>query len=210
MDKIEYDLPFQRSKLKDIDKSGSAEDIMETCIHNLITCIGGDPDRPGLQETPKRVRKTYQEIFKGMKYTNEDIAKMNDRCFDVDTHDLVVVDNIPIFSMCEHHMAPMVQMHVSVGYIPNGKVIGLSKIARIADLVSKRLQLQERIGAEIADILRMIVDTSDIIVVIEGEHTCMTMRGVKKPGTVTRTATIRGKFEDDHDLRQEFYSLIKQ
>lgn len=98
----------------------------------------------------------------------------------------------------------------SVGYIPNGKVIGLSKIARIADIVCKRLQLQERIGAEIADILKMIVDTDDIIVVIEGEHTCMTMRGIKKPGTITRTATLRGIFNEDHDLRQEFYSLIKE
>ena len=210
MEDIAYRLPFDRTKLKEIDTLESKEDIMEKCVHNLLVCIGADTDRPGIQETPKRVRKMYQEIFDGMNYTNEDLAEMYNKCFDVDTKDLVVVDNIPVFSCCEHHMAPMVSMKVSVGYIPNGKVIGLSKIARIADMVSRRIQLQERIGAEIADVLKLILNTDDIIVVIEGEHTCMTMRGIKKPGTVTRTATLRGIFNEDHDLRQEFYSLIQK
>lgn len=210
MEDIAYRLPFDRYKLKELDAFDSKEEIVEKCVYNILLCIGADPDRPGLAKTPNRVRRMYEEIYEGMNYTNEEIAEMNNTCFDVDTKDLVVVDNIPAFSTCEHHTATMTNLKISVGYIPNGKVIGLSKIARIADMVCKRLQLQERIGAEIADILKMIVDTDDIIVVIEGEHTCMTMRGIKKPGTITRTATLRGIFNEDHDLRQEFYSLIKE
>lgn len=99
-------------------------------------------------------------------------------------------------------------LHVSIGYLPNGKVIGLSKMARVADMVSKRLQLQEKIGNDIADIMQMILGTNDVIVYIEGHHLCMNMRGIKKPGTVTRTACLRGKFDTDHALRQEFYSLV--
>lgn len=104
----------------------------------------------------------------------------------------------------------MYNMKVHVGYLPKGKVIGLSKVARIADMVGKRLQLQERIGADIADILEKILGTSDIIVVIEGEHSCMTARGIRKPGTKTRTATLRGVFKTDSDLRSEFYNLVQK
>ncbi len=209
MEYVEYGLEFDRDKIQNIEDTDTVDEIMEKSIRNLLVCIGGDPDRPGLQETPSRVRRMYQEIFEGMKYTNKEIAEKHNKCFDVDTHDLVVIDNIPIFSMCEHHILPMVQMYVSVGYIPNGKVIGLSKVARIAEIVSRRLQLQERLGDEIADVLKRVVNTNNIIVVIEGEHTCMAMRGVKKVGTVTRTATLRGVFDTDHQLRQEFYSLIR-
>ncbi len=199
-----------RSKLKRVEISDTREDIMEKCIYNLILAIGDDPDRPGLVKTPNRVRRMYDEIFEGMNYTNKELADMFDVCFDEDvSDDLVTVTNIPIFSTCEHHLATMYSMRVHVGYIPNGKVIGLSKIARVADMVSKRLQLQERIGSDIADVLERILDTEDIIVVIEGEHACMTMRGIKKPGTVTRTATLRGSFKNDSDLRKEFYSLIR-
>ena len=105
-------------------------------------------------------------------------------------------------------MALMYNLDISVGYISNDRVIGLSKVARIADMVCKRLQLQERIGSDIADILETVLNTEDIIVVISGEHSCMTARGIKKPGTLTKTATMRGKFDTDHALRSEFYSLI--
>lgn len=199
-----------RHKIKRIEVSDTREDLMEKCIYNLILAIGDNPDRPGLVKTPNRVRRMYDEIFEGMNYTNDELAKMFDVCFDEDvSDDLVTVTNIPIFSTCEHHMATMYSMKVHVGYIPNGKVIGLSKVARVADMVSKRLQLQERIGSDIADVLEKILNTEDIIVVIEGEHACMTMRGIKKPGTVTRTATLRGSFKNDSDLRKEFYSLIR-
>ena len=152
----------------------------------------------------------YMEVFEGMQYTNEEIGEMFNKCFeDVITGDLVTMQHIPIFSYCEHHLALMYNMNVSVGYIPNGKVIGLSKIARIATMVGKRLQLQERIGADIMDILKNVLETEDVIVVIEGEHSCMTARGVNKPGALTRTAAICGKFETKPELRQEFYSLLK-
>ena len=182
--------------------------IIEESIRNIIKALGENPDREGLIETPKRVAKYYDEVFEGIRYTNDEIAAKFDKCFeDVETGDLVVVGDIPIFSMCEHHIALMYNMKVHVGYIPNGKVIGLSKIARIADMVSKRLQLQERIGMDIADILHTVLNTDDIIVVVEGEHSCMTARGIKKIGSRTRTSAIRGRFESDAQLRQEFYSL---
>lgn len=199
-----------RQKIKELDVFDSREELMEKCIYNLILAIGDDPDRPGLVKTPNRVRRMYDEIFEGMNYTNDEIADMYDVCFEEDvSKDLVTVTNIPIFSTCEHHLATMYSMKCHVGYIPNGRVVGLSKIARIADMVSKRLQLQERIGKDIADILQKILQTDNIIVVIEGEHACMTMRGIKKPGTITRTATLRGIFHSDSDLRKEFYSLIR-
>lgn len=182
---------------------------VEQAVNLLIAALGDDPNREGLKDTPKRVAKMYQEVFEGMCYTNAEIAEMYNKCFeDVQAGDLVTVSDIPIFSYCEHHLALMYNMKVHVGYIPNGKVIGLSKIARIADMVSKRLQLQERIGTDIAEILHMILETDDIIVVVEGEHSCMTARGIKKPGCRTRTSAIRGAFSDDTKLRQEFYDLV--
>lgn len=175
----------------------------------FLEALGDDPDREGLQKTPDRVARMCSEIFEGMLYSNREIAEMYDTCFeDVKTGDLVVESSIPIHSFCEHHIMLMYDMSVAIGYIPNGKVIGLSKLARISDMVSKRLQLQERIGSDIADILSMILDTNDIIVVIEGKHGCMTARGIKSREAVTKTATLRGRFESDSDLRSEFYSLI--
>lgn len=183
--------------------------LIEESIKNILIALGDDPEREGLKKTPYRVAKAYKEIFEGMQYTNHEIAEMFNTCFeDVNSGDLVLVEHIPIFSMCEHHILPMYNMNVSVGYIPNGKVIGLSKIARIADMAAKRLQLQERLGMDIMEILKEVLDTEDVMVVIEGEHACMTMRGVKKPGAKTKTAAISGKFDTNHTLRQEFYNLL--
>lgn len=183
--------------------------LIEESIKNILIALGDDPSREGLKKTPYRVAKAYAEIFEGMCYTNEEIADEFNTCFeDVKTGDLVVVEHIPIFSMCEHHLLPMYNADVSVGYIPKNKVIGLSKIARIADMASKRLQLQERIGMDILDILKKVLETDDIIVVIEGEHACMTMRGVKKPGSKTKTAALSGAFESNSTLRKEFYDLL--
>lgn len=205
-----HDYKDMKNKIKMLSGCESPNELIQKCIYNILIAAGDDPDRPGLVGTPRRVAGMYNEIFEGMHHTNEEIAQMYNVCFDEDvSEDLVTVTNIPIFSMCEHHMAVMYSLKVHVGYLPKGKVIGLSKIARVADMVSKRLQLQERIGSDIADVLQMILDTEDIIVVIEGEHSCMTMRGIKKPGTVTRTATLRGRFHSDSDLRKEFYSLIR-
>ena len=183
---------------------------IKQAVTMLIEALGDDPNREGLVDTPKRVAKMYQEVFEGMCYTNEEIAKMFNKCFeDTTTGDLVVIDNIPVFSYCEHHLALMYDMKVSVGYIPNGKVIGLSKVARVADMCAKRLQLQERIGTDIYDVLRRILNTENIIVVIEGSHSCMTARGIKKVGSKTKTACCKGIFMSNIALRQEFYNLIK-
>lgn len=185
--------------------------LIEKSIKNILIALGDDPDREGLRDTPKRVAKMYQEVFEGMCYTNEEIANMFNKCFeDTTMGDLVIVDEIPIFSYCEHHMALMYDMKVSVGYIPNGKVIGLSKVARIADMCGKRLQLQERIGTDIYEILKEILETDNIIVVIEGSHSCMTARGIKKVGSKTKTACCQGLFRTNSELRQEFYSLINK
>lgn len=181
-------------------------------IREIIIALGDNPDREGLKETPQRVAKMYQEVFDGMNYTNEEIAKMFDKTFEEEVDrcgDLVVVRDIPIHSYCEHHLALMYNMKVSVVYKPKQKVIGLSKIARIADMVGKRLQLQERIGADIASIVSQVIGSEDVGVLIEGEHSCMTTRGVKKPGTLTRTTTFKGVFEQDTLLRQEAILLMK-
>ena len=184
---------------------------IQEAVKTILVALGDDPNREGLKDTPKRVAKMYAEVFEGMCYTNGEIANKFNKCFEEGaTGDLVTIADIPIFSYCEHHLALMYNMKVHVGYLPKGKVIGLSKVARIADMVGKRLQLQERIGADIAEVLEMVLGTDDIIVVIEGEHSCMTARGVKKPGTKTRTATLRGVFKTDSDLRSEFYNLINQ
>ena len=183
---------------------------IKEAVRMLITAIGDDPQRAGLLETPDRVARMYDEIFEGMKYTNDEIAEMFDKCFeDVNSGDLVLVKDIEVFSYCEHHLALMYNMKCHVGYIPNGKVIGLSKIARICDMVSKRLQLQERICADIAEIMQKVCNTPDVIVIIEGEHSCMTARGIKSRGAKTRTSAIRGLFDTDHELRNEVYALLK-
>lgn len=183
---------------------------IEELTREFLIALGDDPDREGLKKTPTRVARMCTELFEGMTYTNEDIANKFDTCFeDVETGDLVVESNIPIHSFCEHHLLLIYDASVAIGYLPKGKVIGLSKLARIADMVAKRLQLQERIGSDIADILQAVLGTEDIIVVIEGKHGCMTARGIKAREAVTRTATLRGKFSTDSDLRSEFYALIQ-
>lgn len=192
-------------------KDFSPENIrkIEHAVKDIIEAIGGNPDEPGLRGTPHRVAKMYEEVFQGMHYTNDQIAALFNTCFiEPDAHDLVVMANIPAFSFCEHHIALMYNMKISVAYIPDGKVIGLSKIARIVDLVTKRLQLQERIGEDIAYIMEKICGTHDCMVVITGEHSCMTARGINKPGVATSSAVLHGRFRDSQALRQEVYDLI--
>lgn len=184
--------------------------LIEKSIRNILIALGDDPDREGLKGTPDRVARMYEEVFEGMLYTNEEIAQKFNKCFeDTECGDLVIISDIPIFSYCEHHLALMYDMKVSVGYIPNGKVIGLSKVARIADMVGKRLQLQERIGSDIKDILAMVLDTDDIAVHITGKHSCMTARGIKKD-SVTTSCALSGEFKTNSSLRQEFYSNINK
>lgn len=185
---------------------------IEEHIRGILVALGDDPDREGLRETPQRVAKMYEEVFAGMNYTNEEIAEMFSKTFqeaDPDHHDLVLVRDIDVFSYCEHHMALMYDMKVSVGYLPRGKVIGLSKIARIADMAARRLQLQERLGRDIAEIFSMVTGSEDVAVVISGCHSCMTARGIQKPGTRTITETYRGKFETDPVLQMRMEAMLK-
>lgn len=176
-------------------------------IRGILIALGDNPDREGLKDTPDRVARMYEEVFEGMNYSNHEIAQMFHKTFEdkMDftdaSQDMVMVKDIEIFSYCEHHLALMYDMKVTVAYIPRGKVIGLSKIARIADMVGKRLQLQERIGSDIAEILQEILESEDVAVVIEGTHSCMTARGIKKGAASTRTYTLRGAFKGDKFLQ---------
>lgn len=184
---------------------------IEAHIRGILEALGDDPGREGLRETPQRVAKMYEEVFAGMNYTNAEIAAMFDKTFDEagESGDLVVVRDIDVFSHCEHHLALMYDMKVSVGYFPNGKVIGLSKIARIADMAARRLQLQERLGRDIAEILSMVTGSEDVAVVISGCHSRMTARGIQKPGTRTITETYRGRFRTDPMLQMRMEALLK-
>lgn len=180
---------------------------VEEHIRGLIEALGDNPDREGLKDTPARVARMYEEIFEGMNYTNHEIAQMFDKTFEEDltfsqeNSDFVIVRDISIFSHCEHHLALMYDMKVTVAYVPRGKVIGLSKIARIADMVSKRLQIQERIGTDIAEIMQEVTGSEDVAVLISGCHSCMTARGIKKTDAKTYTATLRGRFQTDAMLQ---------
>ena len=178
-------------------------------IRELLKAIGEDPDREGLIETPDRVARMYSELFEGIGYTNDEIAEMFNKTFDAPTNnDMVLVKDIEIFSYCEHHMALMYDMKVSIAYIPRERVIGLSKIARIADMVGKRLQLQEKIGTDIAYIMEKATLSPDIAVIITGKHSCMTARGIKNTPAVTMTTTFRGAFADDERLQNRVLRLI--
>ncbi|MCD8354953.1 MAG: GTP cyclohydrolase I FolE [Clostridia bacterium] len=180
-------------------------------IRGILIALGDDPDREGLKDTPDRVARMYNEVFEGMNYTNEEIAHMFGKTFEdemdfvSDSKDVVVVKDIQLFSYCEHHIALMYDMTATVAYVPNGKVIGLSKIARIADMVSKRLQLQERIGSDIAQIMQIVTGSEDVGVLIQGSHSCMTARGIRQANAKTTTTTLRGRFRTDSDLQMRLY-----
>lgn len=179
---------------------------IEEHVRGILIALGENPDREGLVETPKRVAKMYQEVFAGMNYTNHELAQMLDKTFTEDTtstssDQVVVMKDIDLFSYCEHHMALMYDMKATVAYIPKGRVIGLSKIARICDMAGRRLQLQERLGRDIADILGEITGSTDIAVLLEGRHSCVSARGIKKTNAKTRTVELRGRFKEEPALQ---------
>ncbi len=188
---------------------------IEEHVRGILEALGEDPHREGLIDTPKRVANMYEEVFEGIKYSNKDIAEkfgvtfQEDDIYTEEHRDMVIMKDIDLFSYCEHHLAMMYNMKAAVAYIPNKKVLGLSKIARIAEMAAKRLQLQERIGKDIAEIICMATGSDDVAVIITGEHGCMTTRGIKKPGTKTTTTTLRGRFERDNELLNKFLMLYK-
>ena len=183
-------------------------------IRGILIALGDDPDREGLRETPDRVARMYEEVFEGMNYTNHKIAEMFNTSFEddlavgPDRKDIVLVRDIPIFSYCEHHIALMYDMKISVAYIPNGRVLGLSKIARICDMAAKRLQLQERIGSDVAEIMMEAAGTGDVAILIRGTHSCMSARGIKKEAASTVTTTLRGRFETDAAVQNQLYMML--
>lgn len=185
---------------------------IESLIRKLLIELQDDPDREGLIGTPNRVARMYEEILEGQRYTNDDLVKMFNVTFPeevISTNALVVEKDISAFSLCEHHLALMYDMKISIGYIPNGCVIGLSKLNRIVDLCAKRLQLQEKLGKDIAYVVSKITKSADVAVYIEGKHACVTSRGIKDKSAVTRTSSLMGKFETNEALRAEFMTMIK-
>ena len=184
--------------------------LIEESVKNIMIALGEDPDREGLVETPKRVAKMYDEVFEGMKYTNSDIAEMFGKTFDENCDGMVIEKEIPTFSYCEHHMALMYNMKVTLAYIPKGKVIGLSKIIRIVDMASRRLQLQERLTKDIGEIIMQACKTDSVAVYISGEHSCMTTRGIKKNGSKTISTFYSGDFKTNSELRKEFLSSFSK
>lgn len=187
------------------------EKAIKEHIRGILVALGDDPDREGLKDTPERVARMYSEVFEGMNYTNDQIADMFDKSFekpDNTSKDMVLVKDIEVFSYCEHHLALMYDMTVSVAYLPKEKVLGLSKIARIADMVAKRLQLQERIGSDIAYIMQKVTGSPDIAVVIKGCHSCMTARGIKNNSSKTVTTHFKGQFENDINLQNRLMMML--
>lgn len=179
---------------------------IEQAVTMILEAIGENPDREGLVDTPKRVAKMYAEVFSGL---HDDPKEYFKTVFGEEHEELVLVKDIPFFSMCEHHLVPFYG-HAHVAYIPKGgKVTGLSKLARAVEAVAKRPQLQERITSTIADSIVETLQPHGVMVVIEAEHMCMTMRGVKKPGAKTVTSAVRGILQKDPAARSEVLSLIK-
>lgn len=200
---------------KDIDQFRQA--VIEASIRNILIAIGEDPNREGLKETPKRVARMYlNEIFSAVPKPNEELISEFGKTFsEEDTEgaekfgDMVIVRDIPFFSTCEHHLVPFLGK-AHVGYIPKDKVIGLSKIARLVEAIAKRPQLQERITKDVAECIMQMLDPHGVYVVIEAEHLCMAMRGVKKPGSSTVTSAAHGAFRTDQATRMEFLELIRK
>lgn len=187
--------PFDADKLK----------LAESAYETLIRAVGEDSTREGLAQTPRRAAKALQHLTRG--YSGNLTAVVNGAIFKSENDEMVIVRNIELYSLCEHHLLPFVgKCHV--GYLPKGKVLGLSKVARIVDMFACRLQIQENLTYEIAKAIQSVVETQDVGVVIEAKHMCMMMRGVEKQNSVMTTSAMLGRFRSDNSTRSEFLSLI--
>jgi GTP cyclohydrolase IA len=193
-----------------VDLSAVARDIdhprIERAVREILLAIGEDPDRDGLRDTPARVARSYAEQFAGLRQRPQDVLTT---LFDADHDEMVLVRDIEVYSTCEHHLVPFFGF-AHIGYIPNekGQLTGLSKLARLVDVYARRPQVQERMTSQIADALVSTLEPRGVIVVIEAEHLCMTMRGVRKPGAKTLTSAVRGIFRDSDRTRAEAMSLL--
>ena len=202
VDKIDNKLP----KLTTKQQPPVSEEEMRQAVRTLLLGLGEDPDREGLRDTPKRVVKALKFLTSGYHQSLDEL--LNGAVFHENIDEMVLVRDIDLFSSCEHHILPILG-RAHVAYIPDGKVIGLSKIARICEMYGRRLQVQERLTAQIADALQGLLQPKGVAVVVEATHMCMVMRGVQKPGSWTSTSAVRGVFADDAKTRQEFMSLIR-
>ncbi|MEC4895418.1 MAG: GTP cyclohydrolase I FolE [Oscillatoria sp. PMC 1051.18] len=202
VDKIDNQLP----KLTTSQQPPVSEEEMRQAVRTLLLGLGENPDREGLKDTPKRVVKALKFLTSGYHQSLDEL--LNGAVFHEDADEMVLVRDIDLFSSCEHHILPIIG-RAHVAYIPDGKVIGLSKIARICEMYGRRLQVQERLTAQIADALQGLLQPKGVAVVVEASHMCMVMRGVQKPGSWTSTSAVRGVFADDAKTRQEFMSLIR-
>jgi GTP cyclohydrolase I len=181
------------------------QDKIKQAVHSILVAIGEDPSREGIKETPRRIAEMYAEVFSGMKEDPREVLSVG---FEEGHNEMVILKDIPFYSMCEHHLLPFYGM-AHIGYIPKGRVVGASKLGRVVEILAKRPQLQERLTTQIADTIAEALQPQGVAVVIEAEHLCMTMRGVKKPGSNIVTSAMRGSFRSRAVTRAEFLSLIK-
>lgn len=180
---------------------------MEKAFTDIIKAVGENPEREGLLDTPKRAAKAFQFLTEGYRRSVDDIV--NNALFESDCNEMVIVSDIEMYSLCEHHLLPFIgKCHVA--YIPSGKVLGLSKVARIVDLFARRLQIQEQLTTQIAKTVQEVTAAAGVGVIIEAKHMCMMMRGVEKQNSVMRTSAMLGEFQNNQATRQEFLSLISR
>jgi GTP cyclohydrolase I len=204
----ETELQAAERRIRNIPKCGAAKLArMEEIFRNLLEAIGEDPQREGLVRTPSRAARAFEFLTNGYRQDLDEIV--NDAVFSSEASEIILVKDIELYSMCEHHLLPFIG-RAHVAYIPNGKVIGLSKIARIVDAFARRLQIQEQLTVQIADALMKCLQPSGVGVVVEAKHLCMMMRGVEKQNSVMKTSCLLGSFKEDARTRSEFLSLLKE
>lgn len=179
---------------------------IEEAVASIIEAIGEDPQREGLRETPRRVAQMYQELFAGLE---QDPSEVLDVTFEEGYREMVILRDIPFYSICEHHFLPFFG-HAHIGYVPDGRVVGASKLARVLDILSHRPQLQERLTEQAADVIYNVLHPLGVAVVIKAEHLCLSLRGVQKPGTKVVTSATRGSFSTESTNRAEFLTLLQE
>jgi GTP cyclohydrolase IA len=203
---MEFDDPTEDATIGLLrDSPGVDEERVVAAMREIITAIGDDPDRPDLVATPQRIARMYQELFAGV---NFDPRRILSESLEESHDEMVIIKDIPFYSLCEHHFLPFYGV-AHVGYVPKGRVVGISKLARVVDAYAKRPQVQERLTSQVADTIQECLQPDGVAVVVEAEHLCMTMRGIKKPGSRVVTSAVRGSFRRSALTRAEFLSLVQ-
>jgi GTP cyclohydrolase IA len=208
MQNSETELQAAERRMGGLTRCGAAKlGRLERSFHDILEAIGEDPSREGLVRTPARAARAFEFLTQGYRQSLDEVV--NDAIFHSDASEIILVKDIELYSMCEHHLLPFIGK-VHVAYIPNGKVIGLSKIARLVDVFGQRLQIQEQLTVQIADALMKTLQPEGVAVVVEAKHLCMMMRGVEKQNSVMKTSCLLGSFKEDARTRGEFLSLLKE